>query len=76
MFLPLPSPLSVSFPMAAVFSNLLGTACQLHLPADSAWSLGGRSNLTRIQDLVAACTPTERKRAEVEEEDEIIEISD
>ncbi|KAJ7439551.1 hypothetical protein B0H11DRAFT_1751892, partial [Mycena galericulata] len=36
----------------------------------------GRSNLIRIQDLIAACTPKKHKHAEVEEEDEIIEILD
>ncbi|KAJ7433647.1 hypothetical protein FB451DRAFT_1380245 [Mycena latifolia] len=41
VFIPLPSPLSVSFPMAAVSSNLLGTACLPHLSTEScAWGLG------------------------------------
>ncbi|KAF7359902.1 putative AC9 transposase [Mycena venus] len=36
----------------------------------------GRNNLIRIQDLIAACTPKKRKHVELEEEDDIIEISD
>jgi hypothetical protein len=63
--------------MAAVFSNLLGTACQVHLfRRQLCLGSWGRSNLIRIQDLIAVCTPRKRKRAEVEEEDNIIEILD
>ncbi|KAJ7480968.1 hypothetical protein FB451DRAFT_1031089, partial [Mycena latifolia] len=36
----------------------------------------GRSNLIRIQDLIAARTPQKRNRAEVEEKDEVIEVTD